>query len=91
MMPAARFGGRFLHDGIAAIAAAYLFHLCKNRPFVDGNKRTALASAEIFVLLNDMRLRATDDELEELTLGVADGRLSKEDVTASFHGHIEPV
>ena len=41
MMPAAQFGGRFLHDGIAAMAAAYLFHLCRNHPFVDGNGRAA--------------------------------------------------
>lgn len=91
MMPAAQFGGRFLHDGIPAMAAAYLFHLCKNHPFMDGNKRTALASAEVFVLLNDMRLRATDDELEELTLEIAKGNLSKEEVTSFFRGHVEPV
>ena len=47
MMPAAQFRGRFLHGGIPAMAAAYLFHLCTNHPFVDGNKRTVLASAEV--------------------------------------------
>src|SRR5207249_5785917 len=44
-MPAAAFGGQHLHDGIPAMAAAYLFHICKNHAFVDGNKRTGLAAA----------------------------------------------
>ena len=87
MMPAARFGGQFLHDGIPAMAAAYLFHLCRNHPFVDGNKRTALAAAEVFILLNGGRLTATDKELEEITLGVADGTVSKDEVVAFFRGH----
>ena len=91
MMPAAQFGGRFLHNGIPAMAAAFLFHLCKNHPFVDGNKRTALASAEVFVLLNDMRLTATDDELGEITLGVAMGDISKEEVTSFFRDHVKPL
>ncbi len=88
MMPAAQFGGKFLHGGIPAMAAAYVFHLCKNHPFADGNKRTALSSAEMFVLLNDMRLAATNKELEELTLGVADGRISKEETLAFFRRHV---
>ena len=86
-MPAAQVRGRFLHDGIPAMAAAYLFHLCKNHPFIDGNKRTALASAEVFILLNDMRLTATNEELENLVLGVAEGRVSKEMVVAFLRRH----
>ncbi len=89
-MPAAWFGGEFLHDGIPAMAAAYHFHLCKNHALVDGNKRTALASAEIFILLNDMRLSATDDELADLTIGIAEGRISKEETTAFFKRHVVP-
>ena len=75
-MPFAQFGGQYLHHGLPAMAAAYLFHLCKNHPFVDGNKRVAVAAAEVFVLLNDHELQATDSQLEELTLGVADGSIS---------------
>jgi len=88
MMPAARFGGKFLHDGIPAMAAAYLFHICRNHPFVDGNKRTGLASAEMFVLLNEMHLAATNAELEELTIGVAAGRISKDETIAFFRNHV---
>ena len=90
MMPAARFGGRFLHKGVPAMAAAYFFHLCQNHPFVDGNKRTALASAEIFILLNDMQLTAGNKELEELTLGVAKGRISKGEAIDFFPRHVAP-
>jgi death on curing protein len=86
-MPAARFGGAFLHDGLPAMAAAYLFHLCKGHPFVDGNKRTALATAEVFLHLNGLRLRVGDAAVEALTVGVADGRVSKEKATEFFGQH----
>jgi len=86
-MPAAQFGGKFLHRGVPAMAAAYLFHLCRNHPFVDGNKRTALAAAEVFVLLNGMRLGATNRELAELTLGTARGELTKDEVVRFFRRH----
>ena len=87
LMPSARFRGEYLHDGLPAMAAAYLFGICRNHAFVDGNKRTALATAEVFLLLNDTRLKATNRQLETLTVGVADGRLSKDDVTAFFREH----
>lgn len=87
-MPQAQFAGQFLHAGLPTMAAAYFFHLCKNHPFVDGNKRVAIASAETFVLLNDHELVATDDELEQLTLGVADGSISKDEAIAFFRKHV---
>lgn len=87
-MPQAQFGGKYLHDGLAAMAAAYLFHICGNHPFVDGNKRTALASAEMFVLINRASLLASNEELETLTMSVAEGRCSKERVTAFMRNHV---
>jgi len=87
-MPTARFGGQWLHAGIAPQAAAYLFHLCKNHAFVDGNKRTALAAAEVFVQLNARKLSATDEQLEQLTLGVADGTVSKAETIEFFRAHV---
>ena len=87
-MPAAQFGGQFLHDGLAAMAAAYLFHLCKNHPFLDGNKRVAVATAEVFVQLNGHELAATNSQLEALTLGVADSSISKDEATAFFKKHV---
>lgn len=88
MMPAARFSGEFVHENIPAMAAAYLFHICKSHAFMDGNKRTALASAVIFIQLNNMRLIATDDELERITVGVAEGSATKDEVTEFFREHV---
>lgn len=65
------------------------FHLCNNHPFVDGNKRTSLAAAEMFLLTNEVELEATNDELEALTLSVADGTAEKEEVMAFFEEHTE--
>ena len=87
-MPRAVFGGAFLHDGLAAMAAAYHFHLCRNHPFVDGNKRVALAAAEVFLLVNGARLEADNDAVEQLTFGVAGGRVGKDEVVAFFRVHV---
>jgi death-on-curing protein len=76
-LPASQFGGEYLHGGIPEMGSAYLFHICRNHAFVDGNKRTALTTAEMFVLLNGMRLVATNEELEELTFGVAASEIAK--------------
>jgi len=51
-MPATSFGGQYVHADLAEMAAAYLFHLNKNHPFIDGNKRTATAAALVFLKLN---------------------------------------
>ncbi len=87
-MPQAQFGGQFLHEGIAVMSAAYLFHLCKNHPFVAGNTRVALATAIQFLLLNDHVLVAGKKEVEALTLGVADSSVSKDGATKFFKKHV---
>ena len=53
-MPAATFGGQFLHTDLCEMAAAYLFHLVQNHPFIDGNKRVAHAAMETFLMLNGL-------------------------------------
>ncbi len=87
-MPSAQFDGEFLHETIAVMGAAYLFHLCKNHPFADGNKHTALAAAELFILLNGLELQATNKQLEKLTVGVATGEHSKEHASGFFSDHV---
>ena len=67
-MPAATFAGERLHLTIFEQAAAYLFHLVKNHPFVDGNKRVGLATCLTFLRLNNVRVEATDAELVEVVL-----------------------
>src|ERR1035441_218711 len=55
--PQATFGGEFLHRSMPAMAAAYLFHLCQNHAFVDGNKRAGANAAITFLLMNDWSQR----------------------------------
>ncbi len=76
--PQATFGGEFLHATIAQQAAAYLYHLAMNHPFIDGNKRTAFAVTDTFLRLNGVLLRFTDDEAHQLVIRVVEGELSKD-------------
>jgi death-on-curing protein len=79
-MPRARFAGEWLHPTLVEQAAAYLFHLARNHPFVDGNKRVALAVCLVFLRLNGVRIRATDDALVALVVGAATGTTSKAEI-----------
>ncbi len=89
-MPEASFGGTYFHASLAEMAAAYLFHVAKNHPFIDGNKRTALAAALAFLWVNDHEVEADEDELTELTMGVAAGRVGKAEASVSLQAHIRP-
>jgi death-on-curing protein len=80
----ATFGGSFLHVTLFEMAAAYLFHICRHHPFLDGNKRTALACALAFLRLNDHKIKASEDELYELVIGVAEGKVTKAAVAVFF-------
>jgi death-on-curing protein len=85
-MPSSMFDGDYLHPGLGAMAAAYLFHLCQNHPVVDGNKRTAAFASLLFLYLNGVeehRLPSGED-LEAVTLQVASGTMSKPEVIAWY-------
>lgn len=73
-------GGVFLHDGLHAMAAAYLFHLVQNHPFIDGNKRVGLHAALAFLVANGVEIPTPAPEVYELTLEVASSKVSKEEV-----------
>jgi death-on-curing protein len=66
------------------MAAAYLLHVCRNQASGDGDRRTALAAAEVFLLLKGRQLRATSRRPEQLTVGVAEGKASKDEAVAFF-------
>ena len=83
-MPETTFGGEFLHGTVFEMAGAYLFHLARKHPFVDGNKRTALMSALVFLGLNGQRLDAESEALYELVDGVAAGSVDKAEVSVFF-------
>jgi|ERR1017187_5637550 death-on-curing protein len=89
--PMATFGGQFLHSTIPSMAAAYLFHICQNHAFVDGNKRTGANAAITFLLINDWELDFSEDELVDLVLSVASGEMSKSAVTGIFEGRCRPA
>lgn len=73
----ATFEGVFLHETIFEMAAAYLYGICRNHPFVDGNKRTALSAALTFLDANQIEVHPAENELYDLVIGVAEGRISK--------------
>jgi len=55
-----------LHPTIAEQAAAYLYHIARNHPFIDGNKRSAFAVMDTFLRLNGFSLNLTDDRAGDL-------------------------
>ena len=83
-MPASTFNGNYLHPAIPDMAAAYLFHIVKNHPFVDGNKRVGTMAALVFLELNGYDFDASDDELTGVVLQVAAGKMSKDGLSLFF-------
>jgi len=86
-MPQVSFGGTFMHGDLYAMAAAYLFHIVCNHPFLDGNKRTGTAVALVFLTLNGINHDIDDTVLESLVLSVACGETGKEEIAAFFREH----
>lgn len=82
--PQATYGGAPLLSDPLEVAAAYLFYLCRNQAFVDGNKRTALAACLMFLRLNGLRPSADGPEWEALVLAVAASRLDREQTTKAL-------
>jgi death on curing protein len=83
-MPQASFGGEFLHKDLFEMAAAYLYHIVQNHPFLDGNKRTGAAAAIIFLAMNQVELEADEEGLVALTLAVAEGQAGKQQIADFF-------
>ena len=79
--PQASFGGRSPYRDITEVAAAYLFYLCRNHPFVDGNKRVALGACIVFLRLNGVDPTVDGPEWEHLTLAVAASEIDREQTT----------
>jgi|SRR5690625_3885404 len=73
----ASFGGEYMHETIFEMAAAYGFHISKNHPFFDGNKRTAFVAIYTFLFVNGYRLQADKKSLFAVMIDLANGRLEK--------------
>jgi len=83
-MPSATFEGNLLHGDVYEQAAAYAFHICQNHPFLDGNKRVALASALVFLVFNGVEVGDPKEDLYRLMMGVAEGKKTKQDIAKVF-------
>ena len=86
-MPSSSFSGKYLHPTIPEMAAAYLFHLVENHPFLDGNKRVGAMAALVFLELNEFDFDATDEEYTKLVVETASGILLKPEVALFFQQH----
>jgi death on curing protein len=86
--PQATFFGELLHPTIQAQAAAYLYHLAKNHPFLDGNKRTAFGAMEAFLRLNGYNLDFSDEAAYQMVIQVVQGEISKEELAQLLEQHL---
>lgn len=83
-MPTATFDNIFLHTDIYEMAGAYMYHLVKNHPFVDGNKRAGSLAAIIFLKMNGVEFTATNTVLADFTLELACGNKDKAEAAIFF-------
>lgn len=86
-MPKSAVFGQLLHPTVFDQAAAYLFHIVKNHPFFDGNKRTGVACALTFLEINQIALNFDELEFEELVVKTAAGEASKKEISLFFENH----
>jgi len=81
LAPQSTFGGKSPYHDLVEIAAAYLFYICKNHPFIDGNKRTALIAAVVFLRINGIEPLPDSAEWEKLMLDVATSKINRDETT----------
>ena len=82
--PQAAYGGSLLHPDLFEMAGAYLFHIVRNHPFLDGNKRTGAVVAMVFLTWNRVVLRTDNEGLVDVTIRVAEGRAGKAEAAHFF-------
>lgn len=88
--PMASFGGAFLHEGLFEMAAAYAFHIAENQPFVDGNKRTALNAALVFLDLNGFIVHDHEGRLYDAMIAISSRALDKRGLGQIFFELAQP-
>ena len=85
--PRVTLGGKFVHKTLFEKAAAYGFHLCRNHPFVDGNKRVAFVLMDLFLQKNGWEIVADEEEAYSMMIALASGRLTKTGLTSWLKEH----
>jgi death-on-curing protein len=88
--PKASFDGQDLYPDPVSKAAALMESLIRNHPFIDGNKRVGVAATGLFLLQNGYRLTASNADLADFALGVAQSRYTLEEIKTWLHAHIQP-
>jgi death on curing protein len=83
-IPAAGFREDYFHGDIFEMTAAYLFHIVRNHPFIDGNKRTGAVTSVVFLMMNGIELEADEDAFDKLVLSVAEGKTDKSTIARFF-------
>ena len=86
-MPQQGSGDHYFHEDLFDMAAAYLFHICANHPYIDGNKRTAAEAADVFLYVNGYDLEMPEADFEVLVLGTAQSQFSKKQIAARLRQH----
>lgn len=79
--PKSTFDSEYLHDSVFKMASAYGFHLCKNHPFVDGNKRIAFVAMDTFLQNNGYEITASEKETYKIMMKLSSENLSKDELT----------
>ena len=90
-MPESSFDSQYLHKTIPAMASAYAFHICQNHPFIDGNKRVALASSLVFLDLNGYDFDCDEEILYNEIMGVAKSDVKKEDLISFYEKYSKKI
>ena len=88
-IPAAYFGGDYLHIDVYEMAAAYLFHIVRDHPFIDGNKRTGAVASVVFLIMNGIELYADETAFEKMVLAVAEGKSNKSTIAQFFRNNTD--
>ena len=79
-IPKSTFNGEFLYNDIFEMAAAYIYHICQNHPFLDGNKRVSLVAGLVFLDFNGIKIDDPDNELYNIMIDVASGNRNKKNI-----------
>jgi len=88
-MPQAGYGGQYVHTDLFEMAAAYLFHIVRNHPFGDGNKRVGSMAAYAFLELHGASFDAPVREYGDLVIAVAEGKRTKSAIAEFFRKYAE--
>ena len=81
------FGNEYLHLTIPQMAAAYAYHICENHALIDGNKRTALAAALVFLDINGYDFECSEEKIYDIMMAVASNKMTKVELEKAFEAY----